>query len=110
MVVTRAVPFDPRKPPKAPATKLPGRGNETISKYILNESFLFASLFLGGSQPTLSGGPLSLEENLFFPIGRQTQVKRILALAYEKHIAKCEERREPESTLSGVGPPGFQSL
>jgi hypothetical protein len=110
MVVTRAVPFDPRKPPKAPATKLPGRGNETISKYILNESFLFASLFLGGSQPTLSGGPLSLEDNLFFPIGRnsQTQVKRILALAYEKHIAKCEERREPE--LSGVGPPGFQSL
>lgn len=40
VMVTIAVPFDPGKRPEAPATKLPGRGNDTIGKYVLNESFL----------------------------------------------------------------------
>ena len=40
VIVTMAVPFDPRKRPKAPATKLPSKGNDTVGKYVLNESFL----------------------------------------------------------------------
>lgn len=39
-MVTIAVPFDPGKRPEAPATKLPGKDNDTIGKYVLNESFL----------------------------------------------------------------------
>lgn len=34
VVVTMAVPSEPRKRPKAPATGLPSRGNNTISKYM----------------------------------------------------------------------------
>ena len=29
-----AVPSEPRKRPKAPATELPGKGNDTMSKYM----------------------------------------------------------------------------
>ena len=35
-VVIRAVPSDPRKRPKKPATELPRRGKNTISRYIIS--------------------------------------------------------------------------
>jgi len=34
VVVTMAVPSEPRKRPKAPATELPSKGNDTMSKYM----------------------------------------------------------------------------
>jgi len=34
VVVTMAVPSEPRKRPKAPATELPSKGNNTMSKYM----------------------------------------------------------------------------
>lgn len=40
VIVTMAVPFDPKKRPKAPAIKLPSKDNDTVGKYVLNESFL----------------------------------------------------------------------
>jgi hypothetical protein len=35
-VVIIAVPSDPRKRPKKPATELPSRGKNTISRYIIS--------------------------------------------------------------------------
>lgn len=40
MVVIIAVPSDPRKRPKKPATELPSRGKKTISRYIRSSVFI----------------------------------------------------------------------
>lgn len=40
VVVIIAVPSDPRKRPKKPATELPSRGKKTISRYIRSSVFI----------------------------------------------------------------------